>query len=52
MKKITDQLIDAVILEMREQIELGDWTSIDELLRFVPYENLVQFLPEEDWLNF
>lgn len=45
----TEKLIDAVIEEMKKQIDVGDWTAIDELLRFVPRENLVNFLPEEDW---
>jgi len=46
------KLVNAVINEMKYQIEDGDWTAIDELLRFVPRENLINFLPEEKWKRF
>lgn len=41
-------LVDAVIEHMKKQIILGDWTAIDELLRFVPRKNLIGFLDEEE----
>ena len=44
------ELIDKVIEEMKLQIADNDWTVIEELLTFVPKENLVGFLPEEDEL--
>ena len=47
-----EELIDAVIEEMKEQIEIGDWTAIAELLTFVPKENLVGFLAEEEWEKY
>ena len=47
-----NKLIDRVIKEIKSDIEYGDTTSIDELLRFLPKENLIQFLPEEEWKNF
>jgi len=47
-----EHLLDAVCDEMKKQIDDGDWTAIDELLRFVPRENLINFLPEEDWKNY
>jgi len=43
------KLVDAVMEEMRRQIDIGDWTVIDELLYFVPRKNLIGFLPEEKW---
>lgn len=51
MKKIhmsREQLVDAVIEEMKTQIADNDWTVIEALLSFVPPENLKGFLPEED----
>jgi hypothetical protein len=45
-------LVDAVMEEMKKQIEVGDWTAIDELLRYVPIKNLINFLPEEDWNKY
>ncbi len=47
-----NKLIDRVIEEIKSDIEYGDTTSIDELLRFIPKENLIQFLPEEEWGQF
>jgi hypothetical protein len=41
------ELIDAVIEEMKLQIADNDWTVIEELLTFVPTEQLRGFLPEE-----
>lgn len=43
-------LVNAVLVEMVRCInDHKDLTSIDELLRFVPRSNLIQFLPEERW---
>lgn len=39
-------LIDLVIAKIKEDIECGDLTALDELLRFVPVENLNGYLPE------
>jgi len=30
----------------------GDYTSIDELLGFIPNKNLIGFLPEEEWEKY
>ncbi len=42
-----DKLVDLVIERIKEDINCGDLTAIDELLRFVPRENLIGFLPEK-----
>jgi hypothetical protein len=42
-----DNLIDSVIEQIKEDIKDGDLTAIDELLRFVPKENLIGYLPED-----
>jgi len=42
-----DNLIDSVIDRIKQDITDGDLTAIDELLRFVPKENLIEFLPED-----
>lgn len=41
-------LIDRVIEEIKNDILVGDLTAIDALLTFVPKENLIAFLPEEE----
>jgi hypothetical protein len=45
-------LIDRVIEEIKNDILAGDLTAIDELLKFIPKENLISFLPEEEWERF
>lgn len=40
-------LIDKVLDHMKKDIEAGDLTAIDELLKFVPKQYLEGFLPEE-----
>jgi hypothetical protein len=47
-----DEVIDNVIERIKEDIAQGDVTAIDELLRFVPDENLIWFLPEEEWTKY
>jgi|TARA_Y100000034_G_scaffold133551_1_gene199322 uncharacterized CHY-type Zn-finger protein len=46
------QLRDTVMKEMRVDIDVGDWTAIDELLKFVPRKNLIGYLPEEQQDKF
>jgi CO dehydrogenase/acetyl-CoA synthase beta subunit len=50
-KEIPEELKDKVIEIIREDIN-HDWSAIDDLLNFVPQENLIAFLREEDWTLF
>ena len=43
---VNQSLIDNVIEEMKRHIAEGDLTSIDELLGFIPDQNLKAFLPD------
>jgi hypothetical protein len=43
------QLVDAVIEDLKKGFELGDYTVLDELLNKLPVKTLVQSLPEEEW---
>lgn len=54
MKKPTkQQIIDAVIEDLKKNsFPYGDYTVLDELLNFVPEENLIKSLPEELWKVF
>jgi predicted transcriptional regulator len=45
-------LIDAVIEQILKDVEDGDTTAVWELLSFIPYDNLLQFLPEEEWSKY
>ena len=42
-----DELIDAVIEQIQDDLEMGDVTALAELLGFVPTDNLKGFLREE-----
>ena len=47
MSKLTDgELFNRVIDQLRADIEWRDFTAIEELLKFVPRENLIAFLKE------
>jgi len=48
-KELKEQLIEDVIDHVKLDMLHGDYTSIDELLGFIPNKNLIGFLPEEDW---
>ena len=39
-------LIDKVLIQIQNDLEAGDLTAVEELLTFVPLENLIGFLPE------
>lgn len=56
MKRLTKEqkeaLINKVIDLIKEDINSGDLTALDELLRFVPTKNLIGYLPEELWGSF
>lgn len=45
-------LVDEVAEDLKRVIEAGDYTTLDELLKFVPTTNLIQALPEEVWEKF
>jgi|TARA_B110000285_G_scaffold63028_1_gene72438 hypothetical protein len=49
MSKTQQKLIDAVLEQIKEDVELGDVTAIEELLTFVTWDKLKGYLPEEDW---
>lgn len=43
------QLIDAVIEDLKKGFAVGDYTVLDELLHFIPKKKLIHSLPEEQW---
>ena len=46
------KLIDRVLVEIQRDFAMGDLTTLDELLTFVPRENLLAYLPEEEWEQY
>jgi hypothetical protein len=50
--KPNQELVDAVIEDLKKSFLVGDYTVLEELLFFIPKENLIQALPEEQWSKF
>jgi len=51
-EKLKQELIDDVIDRIKHDLLNGDETAIDELLNFIPIQNLINFLPERDWKKY
>ena len=47
VRKKEDELYDKVLEQIKKDVADGDLSAIDELLRFVPKENLEAYLPEK-----
>lgn len=45
-------LINRVLEQIKADLSTDDLTAIEALLSFVPKENLLGFLPEEEWERF
>jgi hypothetical protein len=43
-----DRLIDAVLEQIKVDVEQGDLTAIEEMIRHLPADVLMNFLPEEN----
>ena len=47
VRKKEDELYDKVLEQIKQDVADGDLSAIDELLKFVPKENLEAYLPEK-----
>lgn len=45
-------LIERVVEQIKSDLLSGDVESLEELLSFVPKENLLGYLPEEEWEKY
>ena len=45
------KLIDAVVEQIRSDVRSGDLTAVEELIKTLPYDRMLQFLPEDQWIN-
>jgi hypothetical protein len=50
--KNKQDLIETVLKQIELDVHCGDVEAIEELLQFCPIENLIAYLPEEDWKPF
>ncbi len=53
MREITQELMrlglfDRLLTQIKEDMELTP-EVVEELLTFIPIDNLIQYLPEEEW---
>lgn len=46
------RIVDQCIEQIKQDLKYGDETAIDELLKFVPDEKLIGFLPDDDQPRF
>jgi hypothetical protein len=46
-KPNTASIMDQVLEQVKQDVENGDVTAIEEMLRFVPIDRLKAYLPEE-----
>ena len=50
--KTKQDLIETVLQQIVMDVHCGDSEAIEELLKFLPVENLIEYLPEEDHKQF
>ena len=50
--KSKQDLIEKVLKQIVIDVHCGDSEAIEELLSFCPIDNLIEYLPEEDWKPF
>jgi len=47
-----EDLIKKVVEQIKEDVHCGEVEAIEELLGFLLNENLIEYLPEEEWKQF
>ena len=45
------KLLDAVVKQIERDVRSGDLTAVEELIRTLDYDRLLNFLPEDQWIN-
>jgi hypothetical protein len=54
-QKSKEELIEKVIEQIKEDVHCGDYTALEIMLKFLSVgsvENLIAYLPAEDWKPF
>ena len=52
IEAVQQKLFNTVIYHIQEDLAMGDVTALEELLSYCPKENLIGYLPEEEWEHF
>jgi len=50
--KSKKELIEKVVEQIRLDVDWQEFEALEELLTFTPVDNLINYLPEEDWKQF
>jgi hypothetical protein len=50
--KDKQDLIEKVLEQIVVDVHCGDEEAIEELIGFLPIENLIEYLPEGEWKQF
>lgn len=50
--KSKQDLIEKVVEQIKEDVHCGYYESLEGLLRLIASEDLIEYLPEEDWKPF
>ena len=45
------KLIDAVLKQIQKDVKGGDVPAIEELISTLPYDRLLGYLPEDQWIE-
>jgi hypothetical protein len=51
-EQLFDELIEEVVSQIHYDIQSRDTEAVEELLRFCPIQNLINYLPEEKHDNY
>lgn len=51
-KASKEDLIETAVKQIIMDVHCGDSEAIEELLKFCPLQNIIEYLPEEDWKAF
>ena len=51
-QKNKQELIEKVVEQVSEDIHFHEHEALEELLGFIPVENLIYYLPKDDWAAF
>ena len=45
------KLLDAVVKQIEKDVRDRDLTAVEELIRTLDYDRLLNFLPEDQWID-
>ena len=52
MSNSRQNLVDGVVRQIRKDVDTGDVTSVEQLINQLPYRTLLEYLPEDTWIEY